>query len=177
MPVNVWIKCVSSTVLKAGYACLVHSQCGFDWNSFIFPVNTVFLKILQAALHGARQIRSWLEYDIDFFLSLLLWALWLVVQEENSSRLVEDCGLSAEPLFGCHVFYVGCPAACAEWWKQLSHLLHTIFISLPTSGESHGPKGLWATPTDSYLFNRSNLSPTARDHQARSHFITQPRWL
>ena len=39
-------------------------------------------------------------------------------------------------------YYVGCPAACAEWRKQLSHLLHSIFISPPTSGERRGPKGL-----------------------------------
>lgn len=35
-------------------------------------------------------------------------------------------------------YYVGCLAACAEWQKQLSHLLHSIFICQPASGEARG---------------------------------------
>lgn len=141
---NVGIKRVSCTLWKKldKPAWCIH-RVDLTGNLSFSQTKTAFLKILQAALHGARQIRSWLECDSDFF-PPLLWALWLVVQEENSSQLVEGYGLSTEPLLDAMFFYVGCPAACAERWKQLSHLVHSIFISLPTSGGEPQPKGTFS---------------------------------
>lgn len=75
--------------------------------------------------------------DIDSF---LVWGFFFRLQPKigrsvgNGSQPVEDFRLPAEPLFWTAWYYVGCLAACAGWQRELSHLLHSIFISLPSSG-------------------------------------------
>lgn len=61
-----------------------------------------------------------------------------MVERINSSQHVEHDRLLTE-LFGWHGIMW---AAQQPVLKQLSHLLHSIFISLPTSAEIHGPEGL-----------------------------------
>lgn len=81
---------------------------------------------------------TWI-YDIDpLSLSLVLYrAQWLMVQGETvlSMQKIPGCPLSR---IWMARYYVGCLAACSERQKQLSHLLHSIFICQPASGEAWG---------------------------------------
>lgn len=51
--------------------------------------------------------------------------------------MLKTTGFPLSPIWMAQ-YYVGCLAACAEWQKQLSHLLHSIFICQPASGVARG---------------------------------------
>lgn len=71
-------------------------------------------------------------------LSLVLYrAQWLMVWREILLSMLKTTGCPLSPIWMAR-YYVGCLAACAEWQKQLSHLLHSIFICQPASGEARG---------------------------------------
>lgn len=73
-------------------------------------------------------------------------SLWVFIEPRdwwfrgNSAQHAEDYGLPTEPHLDGTVLcgLPGSLAACAEWQKQLSHLLHSIFICQPASGVARG---------------------------------------
>lgn len=60
-----------------------------------------------------------------------------MVQEETVLSMLKTPGCPLSPIWMAW-YYVGRLAACAERQKQLSHLLHSIFICQPASGEAWG---------------------------------------
>lgn len=60
-----------------------------------------------------------------------------MVWREILLSMLKTAGCPLSPIWMAR-YYVGCLAACSEWQKQLSHLLHSIFICQPASGEARG---------------------------------------
>lgn len=60
-----------------------------------------------------------------------------MVQGETVLSVLKTPGCPLSPIWMAQ-YYVGCLAACTERQKQLSHLLHSIFICQPASREARG---------------------------------------
>lgn len=91
-----------------------------------------------------------------------------MVQGEIVLSMLTTTGCPLSPNWMAR-YYVGCLAACAEWQKQLSHLLHSIFICQPASGEAWGDLG---PPRRSIFVQQVKLC--SKEPRKRTSFT--PRW-
>lgn len=71
-------------------------------------------------------------------------------------------------------YYVGCLAAFAVWQKELSHLLHSIFISLPTSREAQRDFGC---PRQAPLVQQVMKRPCSQGPPNHFSFVAGPMEL
>lgn len=124
--VNVGIKRVSCTLWKKldKPAWCIH-RVDLTGNLSFSQTKTAFLKILQAALHGARQIRSWLECDSDFFLLFYEPCDWWF-RRKIALSLLKAMGFPLSP-FWMPCFLCGLPSSLC-WTVETAKPSVTLYF-------------------------------------------------
>lgn len=96
-----------------------------------------------------------------------------MVWGEIAFNMLKTLGCLQSPSWTAQ-YYFGCLAASAVWQRQLSHLLHSIFISLSTSGEAH--RDLHCSHRVLFA-QQGKPKPRHEGSPDQISFMPWPRWL